>query len=132
MKLTAKQVGFDMIRDRYLNHKAEIIAKASSIPGFLFAQKVILASDLELANNLSTTSSNLLRNLSNLYCNSLCWLLFTIQAVILLFSKNEKAIGLAKWSLVGCLIVFVLFKLIGTDGGIIGNTADSISEWIGQ
>lgn len=127
----AKLAALATIHDQYLEHKNEIIAKAAMIPGFLFAQRMILASDLELATNLGTTSSNILSNISHLYCDSLCWLCFTIQAVILIFFKNEKAIALAKFSLVGCLIVYVVLKVMGTDGGILARTGDSIADWLG-
>ncbi len=121
----------DSLYDYCQNRKNEIIAKAAVIPGFLFAQRMFLASELQLTQNATTTSSNLLSNLSNLYCKSLCWLLLVIDAVLLVFSKNDKLLAFAKWSLVGCIVVYIVFKMVGTNGGILATTADSIADWMG-
>ena len=113
MNILDRRSRLDAVNDRILDHKCEAIVKASAISGFLAAQHIFLASDLQITTNLSTTLSNILSNLSHIYCDSLCWLLFGIQVLILIFSKNEKAIEFAKRSLVVCIILFIVFKFIG-------------------
>lgn len=131
MQTVNNTAGHSIFSDFYQDRKIEIAAKAAAIPGFIFAQSHFLASDLQLTENAKVTSSNLLSNLSHLYCDSLCWLLLAIDVILLFFSKNEKLLAFAKWSLVGCLVVYVVFKVMGSDGGIFAQTADSISTWMG-
>ncbi len=130
VKVKARTSDKNVFFDYYQNRKCEIIAKASALPGFLFAQGMIRAGDLQLTTNAKTTVQNLLSNFSSLYCDSLCWLLVAIDLFLLFFSKNDKMLAFAKWSLVGCIVVYVVFKVIGTDGGVLGTTADSISDWM--
>lgn len=111
--------------------KYEIIAKASAIPGFIWAQRNFFATDLQISQNIQNTSSNLLTNISNVYCKSVVWLLFLIELCVYAFSKDDKKIALAKKCFIGCLVVYIFFKLIGTDGGVVGSTADKIAEWMG-
>lgn len=108
-----------------------IIAKASVVPGFLAAQHAILAAELEITTNISTTASNLITEIRTAYCNSICWLLFLIELGFYLFSKDEKKIAIAKKCFFGCFIFYVILKLTGNDGGIIGKSADKVSEWMG-
>lgn len=112
----------------------ELTIKASCIPGFLAAQRFIYAAnaDIKLIDNIGKTSSNFLKDVSNVYCKSVVWLLFAIELFVFLFSKDEKKIALAKKCAVGCFIFYIVLKLIGVDGGIIGTSADKLTEWMNQ
>lgn len=119
------------ISDMWNEKKYELAAKASVIPGFLWAQRYIYATQLAITDNISKTGSNLLTEISTAYCNSICWLLFMIELCVFAFSKDEKKIALAKKCFIGCLIIYIFFKLIGTDGGVVGSSVDKISDWMG-
>lgn len=119
------------ISDMWDKRKYELIAKASVIPGFLLAQQRIFATQLEITQNASTTFTNLLSDLSALYCKSLCWLLFLGELLVYVFSKDDKKIALARKCFYGSVIVYIFFKLVGTDGGVIASTADKVSDWMG-
>lgn len=127
MKTKALPIDYDTWNKR----KYELIAKASIIPGFLLAQRRVLATDLEIAQNIGTTSSNILTALSNTYCNSVVWLLFMVELAVFAFSKDEKKMAIAKRCFFGCLAVYIFFKLIGTNGGVVGSSADKIANWMG-
>lgn len=127
MKTKMLSTLFDMWNEK----KYELIVKASVIPGFLWAQRNVLATDLEIVQNVSTTSSNFLTNFSNAYCKSIVWLAVLIELAVLVFSKDDKKIAIAQRCFFGCFVLYLFFKLIGTDGGVVGKTADTISNWMG-
>lgn len=126
-----KTKAFPIDYDTWNKRKCELIAKASIVPGFLLAHRRVLASDLEIAQNIGNTSSNLLTAFSTTYCNSVVWLLFMVELFVFLFSHDEKKLAIAKRCFFGCLVVYVFFKLIGTNGGIVGTSADKIANWLG-
>lgn len=125
------------VSDMWEDKKIETIAKASAIPGFLWAHNVFLAAtsgggDIKIVNNLAKTASNVYTAISTAYCNSICWLLFMVELLVFAFSKDEKKIALSKKCFIGCLIAYVLFKIIGTNGGVLSSSLDKISEWMGN
>ncbi len=107
-----------------------LAVKVSVISGFLAAQRFYFAGNLTIIDNIGTTASNLLSQITNTYCHSLVWLLFAIELLIFLLSKDEKKIALAKKCAVGCFIFYIVLKMMGVDGGILGSSADTIAGWM--
>ena len=82
-----------------------------------------------LGANIQTTGTNILTEIKDVYCNSLCWLLLAINGCIVFFSKNDKLIGFAKKALWGTVIVYIILQLL-TSGDTLKTTFDEISTWM--
>lgn len=86
----------------------------------------------DLGTNVKSTGKNFLNEITAVYCDSICWLLFIIELLFYFFSKNEKVIGYAQKALVGTVIAYIVLNILnGGPGNVIQNTVDSIQGWMG-
>lgn len=84
-----------------------------------------------LGTNLVSASTSLLNEVEGVYCGSLCWLIFGIEVLILCISKNDKVIGVTKRAVIGCIVAYIVLKiLVVANGGVIGSTVDTVSGWV--
>ena len=87
--------------------------------------------ETDVGKNVTLGGRKLLNEITAVYCNSLGWLLAAINVAILMFSKNDKAVAFAKKALFGVVAVYIVLKILNTaNGGIIGSTTDTMTQWI--
>ena len=87
-----------------------------------------------IANNLTTTGTNVLQDMAGIYMHSLFPLFGFIAAMLAFFSKNDKIVGYAKKAGGGCFVVYIIAVIISANPAynIFTRTADTVSGWINQ
>ena len=116
---------------RELSFKTPIAAKlfaffAGVMPtSFLAAQGE--SGGTELGHAVSKGTWAIVEEIAHVYCGSLFLLFLAIDVLVLAFSKNEKAISIAKGSLVAILVCYVVFRLILN--GTIASTVNQVGEF---
>lgn len=114
-----------------LDLKENLIKKATILSTFLMTGSTMLAAATDLGNNIMATGSKLLNEVATVYCNSLGWLLLAICIIITFVSKNDKLVGWSKRGIVGAIAIYVILKiLVAANGGVIGSTADTLTNWL--
>lgn len=85
----------------------------------------------EIGAGIDTAATNFVSEIAAVYCGSLFFLLLVINALTLLLSKNEKVTGVAKKTLIGVIVAYIVLKLaqVGWSGKL-GTTVDTMSGWI--
>lgn len=88
----------------------------------------------DIANNLTTTGTNVLQDMAGIYMHSLFPLFGFIAVMLAFFSKNDKIVGYAKKAGVGCFVVYIIAVIISANPAynIFTRTADTVSGWINQ
>lgn len=84
-----------------------------------------------VGDSLDKGASELLQEVSRVYCGSLWLLLLAIEAIIFLCSKNDKKKSAALVAGGGTIVAFVILKVLSSSGGgAIGSTAEDIAGWV--
>ena len=113
---------------RELSFKTPIAAKwfallAAAIPNTFYAS----GPKTDIAVRVDRGAWAIVQEIASVYCGSLFLLFLAIDVLVLAFSKNEKAISIAKGSLVAILVCYVVFKLI--ENNSIKNSMEVIGNW---
>ena len=88
------------------------------------------ATETDVGTAINSGASHLLTEVEKVYCGSLAFLLMAIEIAVFLISKNDKAKQAALVSFIGCLVAFIVIKILASgNGGIIGNTLDTMQGW---
>lgn len=110
----------------------KVAAYIVSTSAVLASRGMFYATETQVGTNFNNVAGKLLSEFKSVYCGSLCWLLFGVQVAILFFSKNDKLVAFAKKALFGCIVLYAVLQiLVKSDGGAIGNTVNTISNWAG-
>lgn len=114
-----------------LELKESLIRKATVLSTFFLTGSTMLAAATDLGNNIMSTGSKLLNEIATVYCNSLGWLLLAICVIITFVSKNDKLVAWSKRGIIGAIAIYVILKiLVAANGGVIGSTADTFTNWL--
>ena len=84
-----------------------------------------------VGDSINNGALQLLNEIARVYCGSVAYLLFAIEILVWLLVKNDKVSGMALKALIGCVIAYIVLKVISqASGGVIGQTLDEVTEWV--
>ena len=84
-----------------------------------------------VGDSLDNGAANLLQEVARVYCGSVAYLLFAVEILVWLLVKNDKVSGMALKALIGCVIAYIVLKILSSaGGGVIGQTMDEVTEWV--
>lgn len=116
-----------------LELKESLIRKATVLSTFFLTGSTMLASATatSLGKNITSTGKKLLNEIAAVYCESLGWLFLGICVIITFVSKNDKLVAWSKRGIIGAIAIYVILKiLVVANGGVIGSTADTFTNWL--
>lgn len=114
-----------------LELKEKNIIKSTALLTFLMTGSSMLAAQTALGNNILSSGSKVTKEIEAVYCGSLGWLFLAICTVITFFSKNDKLVYWSKRGMCGAIIIYIVLKiLVAANGGVIGSTADTLTDWL--
>ena len=84
-----------------------------------------------VGDSLDNGAGQLLQEIARVYCGSVAYLLFAVEILIWLLVKNDKVSGIALKALIGCVIAYIVLKILSAaGGGVIGQTMDEVTDWV--
>lgn len=84
-----------------------------------------------VGDSINNGAAQLLNEIARVYCGSVAYLLFAVEILIWLLVKNDKISGMALKALIGCVIAYIVLKVISAaSGGVIGQTLDEVTDWV--